>query len=115
MENMFEPSGLTYIQNKTAEWVNRMTNGHLPAFKHQLWPGLQYNLGTMTNDLESATKLVDNVNYKTLNLLGVMCSATKGLRKIHTTFGGCGLFNLPTEQLISQVNMFFNTTRSLPT
>jgi hypothetical protein len=51
--------------------------------------------------------LLDKVNYKTLNLLGFLRNVTKGLRKIHTTFGGFGLFRLATEQLISRVNMFF--------
>jgi hypothetical protein len=104
---------LDHIKGKATTWVNRMTNGHLPshivwvAYRHQLWPGLQYGLGTMTNDIDPAAKLLDNVDYKTLNVLGIFCNVTKGLRKIHTTFGGFGLFDLATEQLISRVNMFF--------
>ncbi len=87
-----------------------MTNSHLPshivwvACKHQLWPGLCYGLGTMTNDLEPAKRLLDCVDYKTLNVLGVMRNVTRGLRKLHTTFGGVSLL---TEQLISIVNMMF--------
>jgi hypothetical protein len=61
----------------------------------------------MTNDINPAAKLLDNVDYKTLNVLGILPNITKGLRKIHTTFGGFRLFNLATEQLISRVNMFF--------
>jgi hypothetical protein len=34
-----------------------------------------------------------------------VCSVTKGLRRLHTSFGGFGLFNLPVEQLICQVSM----------
>ncbi len=104
---------LDYIKGKATTWVNRMTNGHLPshmawvAYKHQLWPGLRYGLGTMTNNIPPAKKLLDNVDHKTLNVLGILHNVTKGLRKIHTTFGGFGLFDLPTEQLISRVNMFF--------
>jgi hypothetical protein len=103
---------LTYIKEKVTTWVNRMTNGHLPhhmawtAYKHQLWPGLRYSIGSMTNDLEVAEQLLNKVDYKTLNLLGVVRTATKGLRKIHTTFGGFGLHSLATEQLISRVNAF---------
>jgi hypothetical protein len=43
-------------------------NGHLPshivwfAYKHQLWPGLCYGLGTMTNDLEPAKRLLDSID-----------------------------------------------------
>jgi hypothetical protein len=90
-----------------------MTNGHLPshiawvAYRHQLWPGLRYGLGIMTNDIKPAARLLYNADHKTLNVLGIFCNVTKGLQKIHTTFGGFRLFDLLTEQLISRVNMFF--------
>ncbi len=110
------PSGgntahLSYIKVKVSVWVNRMTNGHLPshmawiAYKHQLWPGVRYGLVTMTNDLEATDNLLHNEDYRMLNILGVVRSITKGLRCLHTTFGGFGLFNLPVEQLICRVNM----------
>ncbi len=104
---------LSYIMDKATQWVTRMKNGHLPshiawvAYKHQLWPGLYYQLGTMTNDSEPAKRLLDSIDYKTLNVLGVMRNVTRCLRKLHTTFGGFRLFDLPTEQLISRVNMVF--------
>jgi hypothetical protein len=104
---------LNYIKGEATTWVNRMTNRHLPshiawvAYKHQLWPGLRYGLGTMTNNITPAKKLLNNVDYNTLDVLGILRNVTKGLMKIHTTFGGFGLFDLPTEQLISRVNMFF--------
>jgi hypothetical protein len=104
---------LAYIKSKATAWINRTANGHLPshiawvAYRHQLWPGLRYGLGTMTNKIEPAATLLDKVNYKTLNILGVLRNVTKGLHKIHTTFGVFGLFDLATEQLISRVNMFF--------
>jgi hypothetical protein len=104
---------LNYIKGKAMTWVNRMSNRHLPchmawaAYKHQLWPGLRYGLGTMTNDISPAAKLLDDVDYKTLNVLGILRNITKGLQRIHTTFSGFGLFDLPTEQLISRVSMFF--------
>jgi hypothetical protein len=88
-----------------------MQNGHLPchitwtAYKLQLWPGLRYGLGKMTNDLESAKELLHAEDYKMLNVLGVLRNVTKGLRRLHTTFGSIRLFSLSTEQLISQVNM----------
>ncbi len=59
----------------------------------------------MTNDLEVADSLLHDEEYRILNVLGVVCSITKGLPRLHTTFGGFGLFNLPVEQLIWQVNM----------
>jgi hypothetical protein len=104
---------LNHIESKTTTWINRMTNGHLlshiawVAYRQQLWPSLRYGLGTMTNNINPAAKLLDNFNYKTLNVLGILRNVTKGLRKIHTTFSGFGLFDLSTEQLISRVNMFF--------
>jgi hypothetical protein len=58
-----------------------MKNGHLPshiawiAYKHQLWPGLRYGLGTMTNDLEVANKLLNKTDYKMLNILGFFASS----------------------------------------
>jgi hypothetical protein len=57
---------LLFIKGKVSTWVNRMTNGHLPkhmawiAYKHQLWPGVRYGLGAMTNDL----KVLDNLLHK---------------------------------------------------
>ncbi len=104
---------LNHIKSKATTWVNRMTNGHLPihivwvGYRHQLWPGLRYGLGTMTNDIKPAAKLLDDVDYNTLNILRILCNVTKGLRKIHTTVGSFSLSNLATEQLISRVNMFF--------
>jgi hypothetical protein len=67
--------------------------------------GTQYGLGTMTNDIEEAENTLQESDYKMLNILGVACTVTKGLRKLHTTFGGFCLFSLPTEQLICRINM----------
>jgi hypothetical protein len=64
------PSGgneghLSYIVKKATQWVNRMKNSHLSshiacmAYKQQLWPSLRYRLGTMTNDIEVANKLLN--------------------------------------------------------
>ena len=110
------PSGgnqvhLELILGKANQWTSRMENGHLPsqvawvAYRHQLWPGLRYGLGTMTNDLASAEDLLNKVDYRTLNILGVLRNVPTGLRKLNHTFGGFGLLNLPTKQLISRVNM----------
>ena len=49
------------------------------AYKHQLWPGLRYGLGTMTNDIEEATKVNTTTDYRMLNILGVARTLTKGL------------------------------------
>jgi hypothetical protein len=73
------PSGgnaihLSSIKTKVRTWVSRMTNGHLSnhmawiTYKHQLWPGVRYGLGTWTNDLEAADSLLHNDNYRMLNV-----------------------------------------------
>jgi hypothetical protein len=105
------PSGgnathLLFFKAKVSTWVNRMTNGHLPnhmawiAYKHQLWPGVRYGLGTMTNNLEVVDNLLHEEDYRTFNVVGVARSITKGLHHLHTTFGRFGLLKLPVEQLI---------------
>ncbi len=51
---------LSSIKDKASIWVQRMQNRHLPChiiwtvYTHQMWPGLRYGLGTMTNDIEPA-------------------------------------------------------------
>ena len=102
---------LNYIKTKMSTWINRMKNGHLPshiawvAYKQQLWPGLRYGLGTMTNDIEEAEDLTQKEDWTMLNILGVARTVTKGLRRLQSTFGGFGLFSLATEQLIGRVNL----------
>ena len=102
---------LDYIKTKATSWINKMRNGHLSshvawiAYRLQLWPGIRYGLGTLTNYLEEADNLLSDLEGKTLNILGVAKTATIRLRQLHTTFGGIGLFNLATEQLISRVNL----------
>ncbi len=102
---------LKYIQEKASTWTSRMISGHLPnhmawvAYELQLWPGLCHGLGTMTNDIEAAASALNKTDYKILNILGVASPVTKGLRTLHTTFGGFGLLSIPTEQLICRINM----------
>jgi hypothetical protein len=102
------PSGgnathLSSIKEKVSVWINRMMNGHLPnhtawiTYKQQLWPGLRYGLGTMTNNLVVADELLHDNDYRMLNVLGIFCNVSKGLHQLHTRFGGFGLFNLPAE------------------
>ena len=85
--------------NQNDKWAPPQSHG-LGRISHQLWPGVRYGLGTMTNDLEVADNLLHKEDYRMLNVLGVVHSMTKGLRRLYTSFGGFGLFNLPVEQLI---------------
>ncbi len=84
---------LTYIKEKVGEWVSRMTNGHLPShmawvtYRHQLWPGVRYGLGTMTNDLEVTDNLLHKEDYRMFNVLSVIRSMTKGLRRLLCPLG----------------------------
>ena len=75
------------------------------AYKLQLWPGVGYGIGTMTNDLEEAEEVPDNTGYRMLNVLGIARTVKKGWRKIHPAFGGFGLFSFATEQLIERLNL----------
>jgi len=94
---------LKHIQQKASTWTDRMTNGHLPhhmawiAYRLQLWPGLRYGLGTMTNDIKEATSVNSKTDNRMLNILGVARTITVGLRTLHTTFGGFGLLSVATE------------------
>jgi hypothetical protein len=75
------------------------------AYKLQLWPGLRHGLRTMTNDLEATESIFNKADYEMMPILGVARTVKRELRKLHTTFGGFGLFHLPTEQLICRLNM----------
>jgi len=58
----------------------------------------------MTNDLEAAESIFDKDDFDMLPILGVARTVRRELRKLHPTFGGFGLFHLPTEQLICRIN-----------
>ncbi len=59
----------------------------------------------MTNDLEATETIFDKADNETMPILGVACTVKRDFRKLQTTFGGFGLFHLPTEQLICRINM----------
>jgi hypothetical protein len=86
----------TQNAERTSPLSHRLDSIHISTMT---WP--RYRLGTMTNDLESAKELLHAEDYKMLNVLRVLWSVPKGLWRLHTTFGGFGLFSLPAEQLIS--------------
>ena len=101
---------------------NKTKNGHLPssmgwiAYKLQLWPGVRYGIGTMTNDLEEAEEGLNKTAHRMLEVLGIASTVKKGWRRIRSTFGGFGLFSYATEQLIERLNLLlqhYNTGSSL--
>ncbi len=61
---------LDHMKSKATTWINRMTNGHLPshvawvAYSHQLWLGLQYGLGIMTNNIDPAASSLTTYTTK---------------------------------------------------
>lgn len=92
-------------------WTQRMKNAHLPsylgwlAYRFKLWPSIRYRLGAMTNDMEEISSLLDKQDYKTMSSLGVASTIKTGWRKLHSTFGGIGLYSLLTEQLIERLTL----------
>ena len=102
---------LEKIKDKVEVFVKRMTNGKLPAYlgwmayNHKLWAGVRYGIGTMTDDIEVVNCFLDKLDYLMMNVLGVCCKIKVGWRKLHLTFGGIGLFNFVTEQLIERLNL----------
>ena len=113
---------LEVIGKKMETWSMRTKNGHLPShmawtsYRFQLWPGMRYGIGTMTNDLEPALEVLGNSDYDILPVLGIARTIKRRWRRLHFTFGGFGLLNFPTEQLIARMNMFlqhYHTSTSL--
>ena len=59
----------------------------------------------MTNELEKSQEVLTNLDYEILPILGIARTIKRGWRRLHTTFGGFGLLNFPTEQLICRLNL----------
>lgn len=69
---------LESLQECVDNWTKNTLNSHLPSshvwmsYVHQLGPGLQYGLGTLTNnDLALAERSLNSAEYILLPLLGV--------------------------------------------
>lgn len=103
---------LASLRERVDSWTKKHLDGHLPAslvwmsYVHQLGPGLQYGLGTLTNDLSSAEGCLASAEFTLLPLLGVNRHIKRGWRTLHQTFGGVGLIDLPIEQFICHINIF---------
>ena len=111
------PSGghahhLAQLSNKGTRWVNNMKNASLPSgsimksYLFQLWSGLRYGLGTLTNSIEAANACLSNIDAQLLPLLGVNRNITTEWRTLPPAYGGVGLLSLSVEQLISRINIF---------
>ena len=59
----------------------------------------------MTNDVDAVEDLLDKSDYEMMNLMGVASTIKKGFRRLHSTFGGIGLYSFVDEQLIERLNV----------
>ena len=96
---------LEHINKKMENWIHHIKNGHLPphmgwiAYQLQLWLGVRYGIGMMTNDVEEAEDALRKTDYLRLNMLGIASTVRKGWCRIHTTLGSFFLLTLPTKRL----------------
>lgn len=82
-----------------------ISHAHL-SYSYQLWPALQYCLGTLTNNWESSSDCLSSTEFKILPLLGVNRHIAKPWQCIHQTFAGVGILDLDVEQHISRILLF---------
>ena len=110
---------LRQLSTKAADWLNKIRNGHLPSsyvllsYYHQLWPGLRYGLGTLSNSYSAADACLIKFDYALLPYIGVNRHIKKEWRTLHSAYGGVGLLSLPIEQLICRSNLLlqhYNTS-----
>ena len=103
---------LAAIREKADGWAYRILNGHLPAshvwrsYCFQLRAQLLYALSTLTNNLRAAEQCLQSLEFRILPQLGVNRHIKIGWRRLHQTFGGVGLIDLPIEQFICRTNIF---------
>ena len=115
-------SHLEHIRDKMNAWIDKMRNGHLSsamgwiAYNFQLWPGVRYGIGTTTTDLKEDEEVLNKTDHKMLNILGIANTVKKEWQRIHSSFGGFGLFSFTTKQLTERLNLLlqhYNTGSSL--
>ena len=103
---------LHHLHTKANDWLNKIKNGHLPtsyalmAYYQQLWPGLRYGLGTLTNSFTAAENCLTKFDFSLLPYIGVNRHIKREWRTLHTAFGGIGLLSLPIEQFICRTSTF---------
>ncbi len=66
------------VIGKTAKWVGRLKNSHLPlylawrVYRFQLWPGIWYGLLTLATPLQDVENILHKLEFKMLSALGVI-------------------------------------------
>jgi hypothetical protein len=94
------------------KWVNNIKNAHLvstlvwKSHLFQLWPGLRYGLGTLTNSMDDLIECTHRIEVELLPLLGVNRHIPWEWRILPQAYGGVGLLHLPTKQFILCTNLF---------
>ena len=81
-------------------------------YHYKLLASIRYELGTMTDDGKAVKKLLDKRNHQMMNVLGVASTIKAGWRKLHSIFGGIGLYNFVTEQLIERLYLLLQHYRT---
>ena len=102
---------LSKMHDRAYKWLNCIRNGHLPAslvlmsYYQQLWAGLRFGLGSLSNSLSAAEQCLTKFDYRVLPYIGVNRNIKKEWRHLHPTFGGIGLLSLPIEQFICRTTL----------
>lgn len=75
------------------------------SYYQQLWAGLRYGLGSLSNSYAAAEQCLTKFDYNLLPYIGVNRNIKKEWRNLHSTFGGIGLLSLPIEQFICRTTL----------
>lgn len=85
------------------------------SYYQQLWPGLRYGLGTLSNSFSAAEDCLCKFDYLLLPpYIGIDRNIKRECRTLHSAFGGLGLLSLvPIEQFICRTTILlqhYNTS-----
>ena len=99
------------VTGKSASWVHKMRNAHLPArmgwiaYRFKLWAGIRYGIATLAIPLAVACRILQPKNFQCLSFLGINWNVKREWRTMHRAFSGIGLFSFPVKQTIGMINM----------
>jgi hypothetical protein len=91
------------VTGKTANWINRMRNAHLPArlgwiaYRFKLWAGIRYGIATLAIPLAESRRILQTENFQCLSFWGINRNVKREWRTLHRAFGGIGLFSFSVE------------------
>ena len=110
------------MRDKFSQWVTKVRNSHLQpgsgyawvAYRLQLqiWPGIRYSLGTLTNDMEDIDIAelfqvqVRDIYVSHFATLVTCCpQLSEAVAYRSSSVWRCGLWHMPTKQLIERLTM----------